>query len=313
MITESVVFILSLVGILFISAALYAYIEYRRYKSVIYKTFYNTLHCGKESCDPDIDDNLTLPDIIGEEYNKVTARYCIDLIQRVYTNYNNYDMNSPTELKIELTVSYDKYKNIFGVLWSTNNTLFIVFRGTLNLEDWLKDLSYTQNFYIESKKNNNSQSSLSDINIAASVHSGFYNIYSQIKQPIIDKINELDPTKTKKIVITGHSLGSAIATICAVDLNAIGYTNSVTYIFASPRIGNQKFAEIVQNISLYSIINSMDIVPTIPPAVAPNFSDQDSPNIFVDSGKILLFSENWQSIYNNHGLGIYTEYLPETL
>ena len=45
------------------------------------------------------------------------------------------------------------------------------------------------------------------------------------------------------ILITGHSLGGAIATIFAADLISIGYDNTIIYTFGAPRVGNSQFTD----------------------------------------------------------------------
>jgi predicted lipase len=51
------------------------------------------------------------------------------------------------------------------------------------------------------------------------------------------------------IILTGHSLGAAVATLSAVDLIKNGTSVSL-YTFGSPRVGNKEFADYVR--SLYS-------------------------------------------------------------
>ena len=47
--------------------------------------------------------------------------------------------------------------------------------------------------------------------------------------------------KNKTIIVSGHRLGAAIATLVGIDLLQSGYTNIVVYSFASPRIGDNVF------------------------------------------------------------------------
>lgn len=46
-----------------------------------------------------------------------------------------------------------------------------------------------------------------------------------------------------KLVITGHSLGAAVATLAALDFQHEGYDVDRTIVLASPRVGNARFAE----------------------------------------------------------------------
>lgn len=71
-----------------------------------------------------------------------------------------------------------------------------------------------------------------------------------------------------KIIVTGHSLGGALATLGAYDLR-LKFGGKVWMInFASPRVGNSRFAhsfnELFRDRS-FRITRGNDIVPTIPP------------------------------------------------
>lgn len=76
------------------------------------------------------------------------------------------------------------------------------------------------------------------------VHSGFFYIWNSFKDDILPYIKELSTkVKTKNILITGHSLGGAIATIAAFELR-LRYGDHIEMInFGSPRVGNEAFAQ----------------------------------------------------------------------
>ena len=70
-----------------------------------------------------------------------------------------------------------------------------------------------------------------------------------------------------KIFVTGYSLGSALATIGALDLKTIfGHVDQL-YTFGEPRIGNEAFADFVTRsiTERFRIIHYADIVPHLPP------------------------------------------------
>jgi hypothetical protein len=74
----------------------------------------------------------------------------------------------------------------------------------------------------------------------------------------------------KNIYIAGHSLGAALATISGLHISRTlkEKANVSLYTFASPRVGNQDFAEeCSKSFRTYRIANSEDIVPGIPPGV----------------------------------------------
>jgi hypothetical protein len=299
--------IFALIG--FVSSIIYliTYIKYKKYEPFLEKTIYNDIHCGKLSCFPDIID-LPFPTFEKDNYIQDIAKYCIYLIQRIYDAVDNDSKFIPPKgVKVEKEINYDK--TLFSVICSYQNNIIIVFRGTEYIEEWMRDIDYQQVFYLKNSKNT-SLSSLADINLGPSVHKGFYRVYNDMKNSILSKIEELNPDKTKNIIITGHSLGSGVSTILSADLYYSDYKNIVCYLFASPRVGNAQFAALIGNTKLYNIINNLDIVPTLPIAVAPNLYNINQPYIYYNCGEQKTFSDNWDSIANNHGLGIYLKNLP---
>jgi len=75
------------------------------------------------------------------------------------------------------------------------------------------------------------------------------------------------------IVVTGYSLGGAIATITGAKVVASGLqTRENTYLltFGSPRVGNSKFSSLVDTLLPYRhrVVNKADPVPHIPPCIS---------------------------------------------
>ena len=68
------------------------------------------------------------------------------------------------------------------------------------------------------------------------------------------------------ILITGHSLGAAIATIIATRASAEGYRVNL-YTYGSPRVGNSTWAEQFEDGSIptWRFVNNNDIVTKVPP------------------------------------------------
>jgi predicted lipase len=299
---------LAMIGIVFIISSIFLYIKSKRIAPFVEKVFRNKIHCGQINCDPKIiDRDVPKFDI---KYNQDIAKYCIDLIQRLYNNIDTGKLIRPKDLKNELEIDYSKNEGIIGAIWSNNDTIFIIFRGTKYIDEWLTDFNNNQSFYTLQNSEKSKNLGLSDIDLAPSVHSGFYNVYTHIREQILDTIKLINKDKKKNIIVCGHSLGSGIATLCSLDLVNNDYKNLVSYVFACPRVGNQKFANLIKNINLFNIMNRLDVVPNLPLAVSPNFYNINQPYIYVNSGKIITFEDNWDSISNNHSLGIYLKNIP---
>mmetsp|Transcript_3399 Transcript_3399/g.526 ORF Transcript_3399/g.526 Transcript_3399/m.526 type:complete len:145 (-) Transcript_3399:143-577(-) len=71
---------------------------------------------------------------------------------------------------------------------------------------------------------------------------------------------------TAKIVISGHSLGGAVATIFAAHLLKLGYPVTELVTFGSPRVGNKEFAMYVSSRipKAIRIVHNRDPVPCVP-------------------------------------------------
>lgn len=76
--------------------------------------------------------------------------------------------------------------------------------------------------------------------------------------------------RERPTVVTGHSLGSALATLFALE-NSIKQKFDISLIstLASPKVGNLEFEHVFNNLSLTSwrIVNIRDVVPKLPPTI----------------------------------------------
>ena len=82
----------------------------------------------------------------------------------------------------------------------------------------------------------------------------------------------LDPASLP-LVVTGHSLGGALATLLVTDLNATTALKPQAWTFASPRVGDATFAARYGGLSTVSwrIYNQVDVVPYFPIDTSDNY------------------------------------------
>ena len=94
------------------------------------------------------------------------------------------------------------------------------------------------------------------------VHRGFKREVDDI-WPIIEKSLQ---SNTKALWFTGHSLGGAMATICAgrCMLSHIKSNPIQIFTFGSPRVGNKRYINFVK-LNHVRWVNNNDIVPKMPP------------------------------------------------
>ena len=130
-----------------------------------------------------------------------------------------------------------------------DGVLLIAFRGTQSLGDWLGNLNLGR----------------TDRPFGA-VHAGFAQAYDYVANSVRNYVREHAAPKTK-IWITGHSLGGAVAAICAAEL-AGGTDIAGVYTFGQPRTGDERFKSYIRRRlagKFRRIVNDDDIVTRIPP------------------------------------------------
>ena len=158
-----------------------------------------------------------------------------------------------------------------------------VLRGTESGTEWFDDI-------IDSSQTAFTGSGTTSLGLA---HKGFTEIYSgfsytnsntgvssETLATVMSALSTLYTTGyVPDLVITGHSLGGALATLMALDIAAnqsiSSFNNTLTcYTFGSPRVGDPAtlvaaFNDYVTNgtIVSYRVANSLDVVPTLPPDV----------------------------------------------
>ncbi|MBF0103287.1 MAG: lipase family protein [Desulfobacterales bacterium] len=132
--------------------------------------------------------------------------------------------------------------------------LYIVFRGSVDVQDWVDDVS----FY---KK----QVPYWGMNSKMKVHRGFLSQYIKIRDFIHARVSRI---RINDCVMTGHSLGGALAVLCAADLRYLHpELQSITcYTFGAPRIGNKHFADAYMNSvpETYRYVYGDDVVTQLP-------------------------------------------------
>ena len=313
-----IMILISLLIIIFIIYVIIKYVLlYIKIKKSILNVLINNTKCGKPMCLP-TSSQTTVPipiSISVKDWQLNTAKYCSTIVYSIEDATKNH---TKPVYPADLTVLEEIYENddnpLIGVIFSSDsNKLWIAFRGSQTPDDWKEDFNLQQEYLFSSKGKKfgiqTQKHFLSDIKvngISPNIHKGFVDVYEKVRSQIINTIKINDPNKLKTIIVTGHSLGAAIATLTGIDLIKNGYLNNIVYTFASPRIGDQLFADLVNNsLKLYRIVNVSDVIPNLPLAVEPNFVNPENPLIYEHCGEVVYFSDNWFSIVNNHLMPIY--------
>ncbi|WP_078427375.1 lipase family protein [Alkalihalobacterium alkalinitrilicum] len=154
------------------------------------------------------------------------------------------------------SLASDEYP-LAGFIIESPHEIIVAFRGTEEPIDVIADLDWIRVPYPFVDK-------------AGMTERGFTRNYQSIRKDVIKTLRNL--SSDKRLYITGHSLGGAIATLAALDIASnTPFTQPLVYTYASPRVGNPEFVKAYNQVIDHSIrvVNTNDIVPHFPPTTIP--------------------------------------------
>lgn len=130
-----------------------------------------------------------------------------------------------------------------------DEVILIAIRGTLELSDWWRDVDAQQVPFKEGK---------------GKVHHGFYDAYQALKEFIQIYLDRFHVGQ--KIIISGHSLGGAIALLLAEALrnSTDNDYNILLYTYGSPRVGDATFVAAAEPLKHHRMVNNNDMIPGVP-------------------------------------------------
>lgn len=171
--------------------------------------------------------------------------FAAELAKRSYSDLPTLNL-SDLKLSVEGIIR-EKSTSTEGFIASDEKHLYIVIRGTDDLEDWFTNLSIK----------------LVDWQIGddrVKVEEGFYGSYASIFTDVYSVANAF---VSKQLVVIGHSLGSSVVSMIA---RAMSYRNPIVWSFEGPRCGDSAWANSFNESikTVYRITNKSDIVPTVP-------------------------------------------------
>ena len=189
-------------------------------------------------------------------FEKTSALTLLDLCSEAYAFANTGRCTLPAGFSDPQAIRLSKegrpllLKNdsldIFGFTTAKDGVLYIVYRGT----QILSGIDFAAEWALDAL-------SLPLAKLGpGNVHLGFYEAWMALRQSTMGAMAGLDGHAGR--VITGHSLGAAIATLCWADLGGELLT------FACPRVGNPAFATALWNGQTVRVINAPDAVPDVP-------------------------------------------------
>ncbi|MCJ8014237.1 lipase family protein [Paenibacillus sp. KQZ6P-2] len=179
---------------------------------------------------------------------------------QTYAQFSNTDGSFivPLNYSVRDTIKAKSITSVwerFGFILESQQEIIIAFRGTSSKTNWISDMIASQKSFKYIKED-------------CLTHRGFTDIYSSARGRIIAELAKLSPLKT--LYITGHSLGAALATLCAIDIAAnTAFCFPILFTYGSPRVGDPAFAKAFTKYvrNSYRSANLFDVVTHAPPTV----------------------------------------------
>lgn len=191
-----------------------------------------------------------------------------------------------------ITASYLDTLDFYGYIAESSDSIVVTFRGTRTNPDWIADLSALPGDFPYTPKR-------------LRIHSGFAAVYDSCRQILMPALTNL--SSSKQLYITGHSLGGALAILCALDAAVnTDFKAPIMYNFGSPRVGDPEFGESYDSIVYDSmrIVHSNDIVALLPPAELQLPFSKDM-IYYRHVGKLVMLYSPYGSIFTNHTIRSY--------
>ncbi len=222
---------------------------------------------------------MTKSDIAdGTDLDRIMTRTAEKAVLCAYSDFAGKAWDPPggyyfdTRLFARVTALGRKSREKFGLIFISDSDptdVVIAIRGTQTFKEWYNDAWFKKTDFIPYLNRKHFPKKVK-------VSAGFFSIYSDIDDKSVSSLQSeifvwlQRYSKARRVLVCGHSLGSALASLCTLDLANYFREYSIQSItFASPRVGGQVWQDTYEKkFDLKSvtkrIVNTYDFVPTVP-------------------------------------------------
>ncbi|CAI6268399.1 hypothetical protein JS609_01962 [Bacillus subtilis] len=191
-------------------------------------------------------------------FNSKAAIFLAAMSYQTYPFFLEGKLTLPEGFKLRYTIRAfadveNPMEEVFGFIAESQDQIVIAFRG---YAAYPKDLLASYDIF---------QVPYPYVKNGGKTSRGFTCLYQSTRNNLIRQINKL--SKSKKLFVTGHNYGGALATLAALDIAAnTGFNHPFLYTYGSPRIGDPVFASQFNKVVKNSIriVNIHDSFPTFP-------------------------------------------------
>ncbi|MEO1403203.1 MAG: lipase family protein, partial [Cyanobacteria bacterium J06635_1] len=166
----------------------------------------------------------------------------------------------------------DKEHDTQAFMFQTKKCIVLAFRGSQEMRDWQTNFNCRPRPF--SIRPGGGKTIISSAYKDGKVHKGFFLGWASIERKVLKQLDDWEKVRIKKgqtllpLLVTGHSLGGALATMAAASLQENGIRIAGVYTFGQPRVGDTKFtSQFNQKLAdkFFRFVNNNDVVPHLPP------------------------------------------------
>mmetsp|Transcript_4006 Transcript_4006/g.11166 ORF Transcript_4006/g.11166 Transcript_4006/m.11166 type:complete len:282 (+) Transcript_4006:120-965(+) len=182
------------------------------------------------------------------------AAYCPEVNIRLWdckwcqynTTVQDFDVSDIFEEEGEL---------VFMGVNPTYKEIVVSFRGSTDITNWINNFQVFKVNY--------------PFCDGCKVHKGFYDTWESLRSQVLDGVSQLFSKYGYDIIVTGHSLGGAVASLASVEIKNTTGANVYLWNYGCPRVGNENYANWLPSSAsgvsfIQRVVNNHDIVPQTP-------------------------------------------------
>ena len=180
---------------------------------------------------------------------KEQVLYRAELAEKAYSEAKDINFRA-LGLDLVKWIEHKKSDTQGFIAIDSNDVVYLVWRGSSSKKDFQNDASVQKFPFIEPGEK---------------IHIGFKSSWEAIRDLVYKTLKGLD--RIESIVVCGHSLGGAVATLSAYAIHKeLGIEKIECCTIGSPRVGNKKFKENYNSspIKTLRIVHHNDVVTRSP-------------------------------------------------
>eukprot|EP01064_Diplonema_japonicum_P039242 TRINITY_DN9790_c0_g1_i1.p1 TRINITY_DN9790_c0_g1~~TRINITY_DN9790_c0_g1_i1.p1 ORF type:complete len:878 (+),score=167.67 TRINITY_DN9790_c0_g1_i1:61-2694(+) len=150
-----------------------------------------------------------------------------------------------------------KHSGMQVLMGTVNNYFFIAFRGSSNIQNWLDDIKVPRVPWDEVQITTHTGGCC--VTKSPQVHKGFLTLWQALRDKVLDCVMRY--RAGRPMLITGHSLGAAMAVLCSFTVS-LRVCPVEVWTFGCPLVGNKGFAKCYNQVvpKCYRVVNENDLV-----------------------------------------------------